>query len=144
MLNLLSCLVTVLDPRILYQGLLSDCEDNIPLKKDLDLSREDLHAFYRRHYTNRATSSASAPQPSVASSSPENFDFTTRYTKIRAVVDELEEYFKLTQESFERCDPIRWWAGRRAQFPNLSCLAPDIFSIQGKYAVTSSCLLIPY
>ena len=38
MLNLLICLVTVLDPQISYQGLLSDCEDNIPLKKDVDLS----------------------------------------------------------------------------------------------------------
>ena len=117
MLNLLICLVTVLDPRISYQGLLPDCEDNIPLKKYLDLSREDLHAFYRKHYTNTApsrTSSASAPQPSVVNSSPQKFNFTARYNKIRTVVDELEEYFKLAQGSFEHCDPIRWWAGRRA------------------------------
>ena len=33
-------------PTDFFQGLLSDCEDNIPLKKDLDLSQEDLHAFY--------------------------------------------------------------------------------------------------
>lgn len=28
-------------------------------------------------------------------------------------------------------DPIHWWAGRRAQFPNLSRLARDILSIPG-------------
>ena len=28
---------------------------------------------------------------------------------------------------------IRWWAGRRAQFPNLSSLARDILSIPGAF-----------
>ena len=119
MLNLLICLVTVLDPQILYQGLLSDCENNIPLKNDLDLSQEDLRAFHRKHYTNTApsrTSSASAPQPSVTNSSPQKFDFTAGYNKIWTAVIELEEYFKLAQERFEHCDPIRWWAGWHAHF----------------------------
>ena len=30
-------------------------------------------------------------------------------------------------------DPIQWWAGCRAQFPNLSCLAQHILSIPGVF-----------
>ena len=126
----------VLDPRISYQGLLADCEGDVTLRRHLDESRKHLHALYREHYANTAsTPSVSTPtQPSVANSgSPQKFDFTARYNKrARAVVDELEDYFKLAQESFEHCDPIRWWAGRRAQFPNLSRLARDMLSIPGK------------
>jgi hypothetical protein len=48
-------------------------------------------------------------------------------------VDELEEFWKLPQEDFKNCDPIQWWAGRRAQFPNLSQYARDIFSIPGRF-----------
>src|SRR6202522_3186011 len=29
-------------------------------------------------------------------------------------------------EDFDACDPIRWWVSRRAQVPNLYCLACDI------------------
>ena len=46
-------------------------------------------------------------------------------------VNELEEYFKLLPEDFEKCDPIKWWVGRRAQFPNLFRLAHDILCIPG-------------
>jgi hypothetical protein len=33
----------------------------------------------------------------------------------------------------QHIDPIQWWAGRRAQFPNLSRLARDILSIPGVF-----------
>jgi hypothetical protein len=139
---LLIYLMAVLDPQISYHGLLADCGDDISLRSHLDLSKDRLHAFYREHYANKASSttlSASAPTPSSATSgSPQKFDFTARYKRARAFVDELEEYFKLVQESFDHCDPIRWWAGRCAQFPNLSRLARDILSIPGKYLVTVS------
>ena len=126
----------VLDPRISYQGLLADCEGDVTLRRHLDESRKHLHALYCEHYANTAsTPSVSTPtQPSVANGgSPQKFNFTARYNKrARAVVDELEDYFKLAQESFEHCNPIQWWVGRRAQFPNLSRLARDILSIPGK------------
>ena len=56
-------------------------------------------------------------------------------------LDEIEEFFKLPQESFEKCDPIQWWAGRRAQFPNLSRLARDILSIPGTNLTCGSSLI---
>jgi len=58
--------------------------------------------------------------------------FTARYRRRENVtVNELEEYFKLLPEDFEKCDPIKWWVGRRAQFPNLFRLARDILCIPG-------------
>ena len=45
--------------------------------------------------------------------------------------DELDDYFKLPLEDFKTCDPLHWWSARKAQFPNLSQLARDIFSIPG-------------
>ena len=45
-------MLTVLDPRISYQGLLADCEDNASLQSHLELSRNHLHAFYHKHYAN--------------------------------------------------------------------------------------------
>ena len=133
-------MMPVLDPRISYQGLLADCEDDILLQSHLDQSQDCLHTFYREHYTNTntvsSTPSTSAPQPPGATGSPQKLDFMARYNKrAQAFVDELEEYFKLAQESFEHCDPIHWWAGHCAQFPNLSCLARDILSIPGKLVI---------
>ena len=63
---------------------------------------------------------------SISTCSPQKVDFTSRYNKhIRLNIDEIEEFFKLPPEGFA-VDPIQWWAGRRAQFPNLSCLARDV------------------
>ena len=60
-------------------------------------------------------------------------DFTKRYQKKdRVVVNELDEYFKLTREDFDTCEPLNWWRGRRSQFPQLYRLVIDIFSIPGK------------
>jgi hypothetical protein len=47
-------------------------------------------------------------------------------------IDEIDEFFKLPLESFT-VDPIHWWAGHHTQFPNLPCLAQDIFSIPGVF-----------
>jgi len=72
-------------------------------------------------------------------SSPQKVNFTARYQKApRASVNELEEYFKLPREDFETCDPIKWWVGRRSQFPNLFVLACDILAIPGKLFFPSS------
>ena len=35
-------------------------------------------------------------------------------------------------EDFEACNPIHWWIGQWAQFPNLFCMACDILSIPGE------------
>jgi hypothetical protein len=47
--------------------------------------------------------------------------------------DKLKEFYRLPQEDFDTCDPIRWWAGYCLQFPNLSHLAHDILAIPGKF-----------
>jgi hypothetical protein len=76
-----------------------------------------------------------ATQPAVAeipSGSPQKVNFTARYKKRPSTLkDELEELYKLPQEDFETCDPIKWWAGQCSQFPNLSRLACDILAIPG-------------
>jgi hypothetical protein len=102
----------------------------------LESAKKDLHTYYQTYYTN----SSEDPQPRQSQTSaadirgsPQKVNFTSRYRrKERLATDELEEYFKLPREDFESCDPIRWWMGRRAQFPNLFRLARDIFSIPGE------------
>jgi hAT family C-terminal dimerisation region len=83
-----------------------------------------------------------APQPSAPqppSGSPQKVNFTARYKqRSRTDVDELEEFWKLPQEDFENCDPVQWWASRRAQFGSLSKFACDIFTIPGELAVVLS------
>ena len=67
--------------------------------------------------------------------SPEKVNFISQYqVKDRAMVDEVNEYFKLPREDFESCKPLQleWWLGRCSQFPNLYRLVCDIFSIPGK------------
>ena len=51
------------------------------------------------------------------------------------VINELEEYFNLPPEDFETCNPIHWWMGRHAQFPNLFWFAQDILCIPGASAI---------
>jgi hypothetical protein len=58
--------------------------------------------------------------------------------------NELEVFYRLPQEDFDMCDPIRWWAGRRLQFPNLSHLARDILAIPGKVMLNLLNLLIAF
>ncbi|KIL54206.1 hypothetical protein M378DRAFT_92970 [Amanita muscaria Koide BX008] len=71
------------------------------------------------------------PTAPPRSGSPQK-NFTSRFQwKARVAVNELNEFFKLPQEDFETCNPIHWWMGRRAQFPNLFWLARDILCIPG-------------
>ena len=49
----------------------------------------------------------------------------------------LEEYFKLPREDFDSCDPLQWWLGHCAQFPNLYRLVCDIFSIPGMCQISN-------
>lgn len=125
----------VLDPRISYDGMKEDYEDDSSLGEYLETAKTDLHDYYQTHYTCVSQGLESHPsQTSVvdAQGSPQKVNFTSRYRqKDRVATDELEEYFKLAREDFESCDPLHWWVDRRAQFPNLFWLARDIFSIPG-------------
>jgi hypothetical protein len=132
-------LYLVLDPRINYKQLQIDYENDEDLLHYLEMSVLDLRAHYRDRY--HTTSQYTPPEPikptQVASSSrnrlPLNVNFTARYSTKEAVErDELEEYFKVDREDkWELCNPLEWWVGRHAQFPNLFKLARDILTIPG-------------
>lgn len=105
------------------------------LRTHLEESEAKLEAHYRAHYAKPISTpvSAQSSTSSMSVRSPQKVDFTSRYNKrMRLNVDEIGEFFKLLPESFA-VDPIHWWAGRRAQFPNLSRLARDILSIPGVF-----------
>ena len=138
-------LISVLDPRISYQGLLADCGDDISLKSHIELAKEHLTTCYQEQYMPQAPTTAPQPlAPKPSSRSPQKVNFTARYKqRSRTDIDELEEFWKLPQEDFENCDPVQWWASRRAQFPGLSRYARDIFSIPGRCLVAfAKCLLL--
>ena len=69
---------------------------------------------------------------SQTNSSPQK-NYTARFQWKHAAVDELSEFWNLGQEDFEKCNPVQWWYGWRAQFPNLYHLVHDIFSIPGMF-----------
>jgi hypothetical protein len=139
----------VLDPRISYAGLKEDFKDDLDLSVHLETAKEDLAIYFKENYL---SSQASEPHPiplsstasisSIASTasrattatlpSPQK-NFTARFQRKRAARDELLEFWNLQQEEFEICDPLQWWLGRKAQFPNLYCLSCDIFSIPGTF-----------
>jgi hypothetical protein len=100
----------------------------------LEKTKGRLHAHFRAKY-DRLPLAPAAPVASTSAinGSPQKVDFTSRYRNLpQAFTDEVQEYFKLPRENFDICDPLRWWAGRRSQFPNLSRFARDILSIPGE------------
>jgi hypothetical protein len=126
----------VLDPRISYEGACEDYADDPDLLAYLEVTKSKLHAYYNQHYANHTNTShktmSDSSQSVTSDGSPSKVNFTSRYKKKENILrDELEEYFKLTREDFDTCKPLEWWLGRRAQFPNLYCLARDLFSIPG-------------
>jgi hypothetical protein len=40
--------------------------------------------------------------------------------KAKTAINELDEFFNLSQEDFDTCNPTHWWMGCCAQFPNLA------------------------
>lgn len=129
----------VLDPRISYLALLDEFEGDGDLAPFLEVAKNNLHMYYKAHYANKI-----APHPlpsnkphacqtaSTLNCSPQK-NFTARFQKPRAPIDELLEFWKLPQEDFETCNPINWWFSRRTSFPNLYRLACDVLSIPGEH-----------
>jgi len=129
----------VLDPHISYYGLHSDCEDDLTAQMHIERQKNNLHTLYKKEYATAVAQMVPSSSPTDAGpsenagQSPTKFNFTARYKKCsNTSIDEFEQYLKLLQEDFDTCDPILWWAGRCAQFPNLSRLARDILSIPGE------------
>jgi hypothetical protein len=127
-----SCIV--LDPRMSYSALKDEFENDIDLSSHLEISKDDLHKHYKDHYAPAPPSLSQPSQPSILATSnvsPQK-NFISRFNrKPRTSSDELLEFWSLPQEDIENCDPLHWWYGRRAQFPNLYRLVRDIFSIPG-------------
>ncbi|KAF4620479.1 hypothetical protein D9613_001146 [Agrocybe pediades] len=131
----------ILDPRITYEDLRSDYQDDEDLLNGLERSKADLYrhfdAFYA-HVANRAAlpTSSGYNQPvsrhSHSQDSP-SFDFTARFRQKpqRRTLNELDEYLRLPAQEFYSCDPIQWWYAQRTRFPALSRLAFDILAIPG-------------
>jgi hypothetical protein len=131
LLLILANLVQVLDPRITYKGLHDNCDANdASTQSQINSLKKDLHTLYKVDYATMSIAQDSALSPSASTdchtnlsgrNSSSKVNFTVRYKKWSNIsVDEFEEYLKLLQEDFDLCDPIQWWAGRQAQFPNLS------------------------
>jgi hypothetical protein len=119
-----------------------DYEDDNSLAEYLEDAKGSLHIYFHDNYAGKHSTpsrrapvtmpSSSTPQSSV-DGSPQKVNFTARYQKApRASKDELDEYFKLPREDFDTCNPIKWWFGRRSQFPNLFILARNLLGIPGE------------
>jgi hypothetical protein len=129
----------VLDPRISYEGLKADfSNDDDDLMLHLEASKTALNEHFRSNYALRKTNVVPIAPPAASSSSRQlgspQKDFTARYrVRQRVVLDELREYYSLPREDFTLCDPVQWWVARKAQFPNLFCLARDLLTIPGMF-----------
>ena len=114
--------------------------DEPQIKTHIDRCRQTLQEAYIADYMPASRDTGSQPAirqpitktPAVIDGSPVK-SFTARFKRavMHNATDELDDYFKLPLEDFKTCDPLHWWSARKAQFPNLSQLARDIFSIPG-------------
>jgi len=124
----------VLDPCISYEGLKIDYGDDLTLSSHLEASKIALFKYFDEHYATLPSPTPLPPSVPVQASmdgSPQK-SFTAQYRrKDKYPINELDKYFKLPAEDFDTCDPIRWWVGRRSQFPRLFQLARDILCIPG-------------
>ena len=127
----------VLDPWISYEGVCEDYANDPSLLGYLKSLKALLYAHYIQHYsshTNSLSQPTTNPIQSTSDESPSKVNFISRYKKKDTTLhDKLDEYFKLPYEDFDLCNPLEWWVGRWAQFPNLYCLAQDILSIPGMF-----------
>ncbi|KAF5335031.1 hypothetical protein D9758_016187 [Tetrapyrgos nigripes] len=127
----------MLDPHIDREALEADYEKDATLTGHLTKSRQELHEYFNSNYVSNCTplvSSSSVPGPSDVlhiDGSPQKKFKSKYHQKVDAVCDELTEFWKQPPEDSEKCDPITWWAGHKATYLNLYCLALDIFSIPG-------------
>jgi len=147
--------VLVLDPRISYDALKEEFAQDTTLLDQLETAKTSLRSHFNAKYTSNTTNSQISLDSSFLSSTPSSSflslssespttpshnngspqkNFTARFQRKRAAIDELSEFWNLPQEDFERCNPVHWWYGRRAQFPKLYCLARDILSIPGMFS----------
>ncbi|KIJ27296.1 hypothetical protein M422DRAFT_271550 [Sphaerobolus stellatus SS14] len=128
---------SLLDPRIGYKGLVDDHTEEPDLLAYVDARKQELELYYQEKYAGKAVpplpTASPFPSASRAPASPEKVNFTARYSQRQPLCprNELEDFFRMTPELWESCDPVQWWGARKLQFPNLSRLARDLLSIPG-------------
>ncbi|KAF5367540.1 hypothetical protein D9758_003817 [Tetrapyrgos nigripes] len=125
----------VLDPHIDCDALKEDYKNNVTLDSHLTQSKAQLCTYFQENYLSHAytqsTSSSSAPlQDNIifVDGSPQK-KTSCYHHKVDALHDELMEFWEQPPQDSEKCNPVKWWQGQKATFPNLYCLALDVFSI---------------
>jgi hypothetical protein len=124
--------LVVLDPRLSYAGLKTNYTDNPELLADLDQSKDDLQTHFDTLYTSETSRNLDNVDQATPGS-PQNFDFTSHYSRGSASTEnKLAEYFRLTTvpEPWS-VDSFQWWYSYRQQFPNLYLLVRNILCIPG-------------
>jgi hypothetical protein len=110
-----------------------DCAEDSEALDHIEEMKNQLKVYFETHYQRESLPSIPLPSRVVVSESgsPQKVDFTARYQRTAHALDELVEYFRLPREDFATCNPLKWWAARVSQFPNLSRFARDLLSIPG-------------
>lgn len=131
----------VLDPCISYKKLYCDFEHDAKLLADLEKAKHELCVYYDTHYASckshnsqddPSTSSRVTAAPQVPGSPPRE-SFMARYKDpADEVTHQLNEYFKLSPERFDSCDPLEWWQEWQKKWPQLYQLACHILAIPGE------------
>ncbi|KAF5317589.1 hypothetical protein D9758_018466 [Tetrapyrgos nigripes] len=128
----------LLDPRIDWDVLKENYQNDVTLNGHLQQSKSQLRTYFQDNYLSRTSTqsafSSSAPvQDDVifVDGSPQKKKTSRYHHKVDAPRDELTEFWKQPPQDGEKCNPIEWWQGQKATFPNLYRLALDIFSIPG-------------
>lgn len=121
----------------MYSGLFRKYEHEPELLAHITTSKAKLEAHYYKNYTREDQPNAVQIGfgGTTQSSALSNFfgTFDTIHQARNPFARELEQFFSLQSEAIESCDPMRWWANRQGQFPRLSLMARDIFSIPGTW-----------
>jgi hypothetical protein len=103
---------------------------------NIEKAKADLQDHYNENYANKSSTTQSHNKPTMPASTchqaPTFVNLTAWYEKKQQLVNELEQYFELPKENYSACQPLKWWVGRQAQFPNLFCLVCNIFSIPSR------------
>jgi hypothetical protein len=117
MVDNITDITLVLDPCISYERMKLDYVGNKSLSAYLESSKQDMYDYYETHYAGKhlALSWVADPGPTspsldlLAPSQSSQKDFTSCFQqKAKAAINELDEFFKLSQEYFGTCNPILW------------------------------------
>jgi hypothetical protein len=135
--------LSVLDPRVGYEGLLQDInamdpftegDMQIQLLEELEKAKTGLKAHFLSNYASTGISSFDTiPDATVVSGSLQKLNLRhRRKPRLTDLNTELDQFFILCRFN-NSCggDPLEWWHTKREIFPNLYRMVQDIFAIPG-------------